>query len=68
MDVIGSPYSCPDISAVNHHIVRLYNRIEHAVPLLPEFIQLLWADIDLLLDHRMWLGLSRTLTPSHNFD
>ena len=60
--VRGTPYSCPDVSAVDHHIVRLYKRTEHAAPWLPEFVQLLWADIDLLLDHRIWLDLTRSLS------
>ena len=34
--VRGTPYSCPDVSAVDHHIVRLYKRIEHAAPCAAE--------------------------------
>jgi hypothetical protein len=54
----GTPYSCPNIAAVDRHIVRLYKRIQHAAPRLPELAEELWAEIDLLLDHRMWLELT----------
>jgi hypothetical protein len=43
---------------VDHHIVRLYKRIQHAAPRLPELAEELWAEIYLLLDHRMWLELN----------
>jgi hypothetical protein len=55
----GTPYPCPDISTVDHHIVRLYKRIEYAKPWLQELVQELWAEIDLLLDRRIWLQLNR---------
>jgi hypothetical protein len=53
----GAWYSCATISAVDQHIVRLYERIGHAGPRSLAIVQELWADIDLLLDRRIWLEL-----------
>ncbi|HVW44839.1 MAG TPA: hypothetical protein VHC18_26170 [Amycolatopsis sp.] len=57
----GTPYLCPDISVVDHHIARLYRRIEHTAVWRHEVLQEFWADIDLLLDRRSWLEMT-TLT------
>jgi hypothetical protein len=53
----GTPYLCPNISAVDHHIVRLYGRIEDTGPRHAKLVQDLWTDIDLLLGRRMFLQL-----------
>jgi hypothetical protein len=50
----GALYPCPNTSAVDRHIVRLYKQIEDTGP---DHVQGLWADIDLLLERRMFLGL-----------
>ena len=52
----GAPYRCPDISSVDGHIVELYNRIGYATPRFPGLVDEFWAEIDLLLDRRMWLA------------
>lgn len=57
--VIGShgvPYRCPDISSVDGHILELSKRIRCAAPRFPRLVVEFWADIDLLLDRRMWLA------------
>jgi hypothetical protein len=38
----------------------LYKRVEHATPRFPELVQVLWAEINLLLDRRISLELSPT--------
>jgi len=53
----GTSYACPDISAVDRHIVRLYRQIEDTGPGPAELVQELWADIDLLLERRVFLQL-----------
>jgi hypothetical protein len=50
-------YSCTTLSAVDQHIARLHERIHQAGPRSRALVQELWADIDLLLDRRMWLQL-----------
>lgn len=52
----GTPYRCPDVPAVDAHIVRLYRRIGRAGPAVPAPAGEIWADIDLLLDRRAWLA------------
>jgi hypothetical protein len=52
----GVPYRCPDMSSVDGHIVVLYNRIGCAAPRFPGLVDEFWAEIDLLLDRRMWLA------------
>ncbi|NMH97866.1 hypothetical protein [Pseudonocardia acidicola] len=56
----GTPYPCPDIPAVDHHIAGLYKRIEHAAPWFPDIVRELWAEIDLLLDRRIWLEMDHS--------
>ncbi len=51
----GAAYRCPTISAVDHHIAELHRRIGHASPRFPRLVDEFWAEIDLLLDRRMWL-------------
>ncbi len=46
----GTPYQCPNISAVDRRIVRLYKQSEGTGPWLPELVEELWVDIDLLLE------------------
>ncbi|MCW2718204.1 MAG: hypothetical protein JWR81_2026 [Pseudonocardia sp.] len=53
----GTLYLCPDVAAVDQHIVRLYRQIEDIGLWLPELGQQNWADIDLLLERRMFLAL-----------
>ncbi len=53
--VRGTPFACPDVSAVDNHIAWLYRRIDGAES--ASSIQDLWADIDLLLERRMFLQL-----------
>jgi Uma2 family endonuclease len=58
--VIGSrgiEYLCPDVSAVDEHISSLYEQIEDNGRLVPNLVEELWADIDLLLERRMFLSL-----------
>jgi hypothetical protein len=42
---------------VDQHIGRLYTQIEGTAPCLSELVQDLWADIDLLLERRLFLEL-----------
>ncbi|WP_433273603.1 hypothetical protein ACQPZA_22950 [Pseudonocardia xinjiangensis] len=58
--VRGTPYACPDVSAVDNHIAWLYRRIDGAES--ASSIQDLWADIDLLLERRMFLQLDLQIT------
>lgn len=58
----GAPYPCPDMSSVDGHILELYNRIGCATPRFPGLVDEFWAEIDLLLDRRMWLAY---VTDSH---
>ncbi|GAB2995233.1 hypothetical protein LWP59_25195 [Amycolatopsis acidiphila] len=54
----GTLYLCPDTSTVDHHIARLYRRIEHTAAWRHEVLEKFWADIDLLLDRRIWLEMT----------
>jgi hypothetical protein len=40
----------------------LYRQIEATPPRFPELVQELWADVDLLLDRRLWLLLDPQLS------
>jgi hypothetical protein len=51
----GTPYWCATVSDVDGHIGRLYDRIRLVGLRSVELVQQLWADIDLLLDRRVWL-------------
>jgi hypothetical protein len=51
----GTPYACPDVSAVDKHIAWLYWRLDGAGS--ASAVQDLWADINLLLERRMFLQL-----------
>jgi hypothetical protein len=51
----GSMYECPDIAALDGHIVSLRRCVELAGPEATILVRRCWADIDLLLDHRPWL-------------
>jgi hypothetical protein len=53
----GRSYPCPSICAVDQHIGRLYRQIEVEAAWLPELVEELWADIDLLLDRRLWMEM-----------
>ena len=53
----GTEYLCPDVSAVDEHIAGLHKQIEENGGWLPEIVEELWADIDLLLERRMFLSL-----------
>jgi hypothetical protein len=53
----GTSYPCPSIFAVDQHIRRLYRHSEVAAPWHPELVEALRADIDLLLDRRLWLEM-----------
>ena len=53
----GTEYTCPDVAAVDEHIAGLYKQIEENRPWLPNLVDELWADIDLLLERRMFLSL-----------
>ncbi len=52
----GAPYRCPDISSLDGHILELYGRIGCATPRFPGLVDEFWAEIDLLLDRRMWFA------------
>jgi hypothetical protein len=58
----GTSYPCPDLCALDQHIGRLYRQIEATPPRFPELVQELWADVDLLLDRRLWLLLDPQLS------
>jgi hypothetical protein len=53
----GTEYLCPDVAAVDEHIAGLYMQIEDNRRWLPNLVDELWADIDLLLERRMFLSL-----------
>ncbi|MFI5611638.1 hypothetical protein [Amycolatopsis sp. NPDC051903] len=57
----GTQYPCPDLAAVDQHIAQLRQQIEDTPSCRRDLARELWADIDLLLDRRMWLELT-TLT------
>ncbi|WP_300014973.1 hypothetical protein [Pseudonocardia sp.] len=44
------------MSSVDGHILELYNRIRCVAPRFPGLVDEFWAEIDLLLDRRMWLA------------
>jgi hypothetical protein len=52
----GAPYRCPDLASVDGYIVELYQRIGYVSSRFPHLVDEFWADIDLLLDRRMWLA------------
>lgn len=54
----GTPYPCPDVVALDHHIVALTVRIGHAAPRFPALVLEFRADIDLLLERRRWLEVA----------
>ncbi|QRP50337.1 hypothetical protein [Amycolatopsis sp. FDAARGOS 1241] len=54
----GTQYPCPDLAAVDQHIALLRQRIEDTPSCRRDVVRELWADIDLLLDRRMWLELT----------
>jgi hypothetical protein len=58
----GTSYPCPDICSVDQHIGRLYKLIEATPRQFPELVLELWADVDLLLDRRLWLLLDPQLS------
>lgn len=64
----GTPYLCPNISALDRHIVRLYTHIKDTGPLFRELIQELWDDIDLLLDRRRFLELDLQVSDTPDGD
>lgn len=56
--ISGTPYPCPDIVALDHHIIGLTHRIGHAGPRFPALVREFRADIDLLLERRRWLEVA----------
>ncbi|MHA6794649.1 hypothetical protein ACVGVM_14245 [Pseudonocardia bannensis] len=58
----GTPYACPNIPTVDHHIAGLYTRIERAGTRFPDLVEEYWTEIDLLLDRRMWLELNAEIS------
>jgi hypothetical protein len=55
--VHGTLYACPDLAALDRHIVELCERIRHAKPRFPQLVEDCRAEIDLLLERRQWLEL-----------
>lgn len=53
----GTPYPCPDVLALDQHILALTVRIRHAGPRFPGLVREFRADIDLLLERRRWLDV-----------
>jgi hypothetical protein len=53
----GDRYDCPDVSIVDHHILRLRRRAAAVGDQSPDVAEICHTDIDLLLDHRAWLTL-----------
>lgn len=49
----GNTYPCPDLATLDGHIARLHERAMGTM--FPERIAEFRADIDMLLDRRMWL-------------
>jgi hypothetical protein len=52
-------YACRDIAAVDAHLADLRERINLA-PQLPKLLKQYRADLDKLLDRRLWLEMTRT--------
>lgn len=50
-------YDCPDVAALDRHIGDLRRRIASIGEETPNFADDYRADIDRLLDHRLWLTL-----------
>jgi putative intracellular protease/amidase len=53
----GDRYDCPDVSIVDHHILRLRRRAAAVGDVGGPVAEICHTDIDLLLDHRAWLTL-----------
>lgn len=51
-------YPCPDLAALDEHMSALSGRIGHAERNLPYLVAVFRADMDLLLDRRLWLALT----------
>jgi hypothetical protein len=53
----GGRYDCPDLAALDRHIDRLRHRIAGLDSRVPDAADDCRADIDRLLDRRIWLTL-----------
>ena len=53
-------YDCPDLAALDRHIVRLRRRLVSVGRRSPDAAAVCRADIDRLLDRRAWLTLPVT--------
>lgn len=56
--VNGDVYPCPTISALDGQIAALTDRIRRAGPRFPALLRDYRADIDLLLERRVWLQIA----------
>lgn len=54
----GTHYECPDLAALDRHLIALCARIRQATPQFPGLARAFREDIDLLLDRRRWLELT----------
>ncbi|ODU06971.1 MAG: hypothetical protein ABS81_03140 [Pseudonocardia sp. SCN 72-86] len=54
----GTRYDCPDLAALDRHLVALTARIRQAAPQFPSLARAFRDDVDLLLDRRRWLELT----------
>jgi hypothetical protein len=59
----GSIYACPDIATLDAHLEALCTRLRHAAPQFPSLAEAFRAEIDRLLDRRLWLQL-KTCVPA----
>lgn len=57
----GAAYTCPDLAAVDRHILSLRDRIAQAMPRSPQLASHFRDDIDVLLDHRLRLELEQAI-------
>ncbi|MDN5857758.1 MAG: hypothetical protein L0H84_03970 [Pseudonocardia sp.] len=54
----GTPYPCPDLAALDGHLVELTRRIRLAGLRFPNLVADLRSDIDRLLERRRWLEVA----------
>lgn len=60
----GAAYACPDVAAVDRHILDLRNRITRTAPGSPQPVEHFRDDIDLLLDRRLRLEREQRVRPT----
>ena len=60
-------YHCPDVATVDRHLTELARRVAHAAK-LPKLVAKYRADIDRLLEHRLFLSDIAEMGDDHDAD